>query len=319
MRGRQRGGRGRGQYSGEDRSEDQGRRAFRREEGWGDEREWESMGGQGGSMGGYQGEGYRGRGGFQGGSRGEGYRGRQSQGYQGEGYGVPRGYQGPRGEERGYDEGRFEEGGHEGGYGERGYGRGDAGAAGRSAPSRAARASAAAAAATARATKGTRASRDPRVEGWSATGGEGSYRYGDGELYGSRERSGGMDRSRRGQFTGRGPKGYQRSDERIREDVSEALSRHGDVDASEISVEVRGGEVILTGTVESREAKREAERAIENEPGVKEVQNQLRVQPKQQQGRSQGRRNHLPAVDHRHADREAERSRTRGSSAGVNM
>jgi osmotically-inducible protein OsmY len=139
--------------------------------------------------------------------------------------------------------------------------------------------------------------------------GEESGRYGEsrssdqGSLgqgsYGQRGRRG-MEGAgqQRGPYSGRGPKGYQRSDERIREDVSEALSRHGHVDASEITVDVRGGEVTLTGTVDSREAKREAERAIENEPGVREVQNQLRVQERKS---------------------ESQRSRASSSSPGANV
>lgn len=81
-----------------------------------------------------------------------------------------------------------------------------------------------------------------------------------------------------GTHAGKGPKGYQRSDERIKEEVSEALSRHGDVDASEVEVAVKDGEVTLTGTVDSREAKRAAEQAAEDCDGVKDVHNQLRVQ-----------------------------------------
>ncbi len=59
-----------------------------------------------------------------------------------------------------------------------------------------------------------------------------------------------------GGFRGRGPKGYVRSDERIREEVCELLA-DADVDASEITVTVEDGEVTLLGTVDSRHAKRE--------------------------------------------------------------
>lgn len=52
-----------------------------------------------------------------------------------------------------------------------------------------------------------------------------------------------------GTFAGRGPKGYQRSDERIREDISDRLTEAPDVDASDITVAVSSREVILTGTV----------------------------------------------------------------------
>lgn len=76
---------------------------------------------------------------------------------------------------------------------------------------------------------------------------------------------------------GKGPAGYTRSDERIRENVCEALADDDRVDASNIEVTVKNGEVILTGTVEDRQSKRMAEECIENLSGVKDVQNQLRV------------------------------------------
>lgn len=76
---------------------------------------------------------------------------------------------------------------------------------------------------------------------------------------------------------GRGPKGYIRSDERIREDVNDRLSDDAFLDASEIEVSVSGGEVTLTGTVENRIDKRRAEDLAEDVSGVNNVQNQLRV------------------------------------------
>ena len=84
--------------------------------------------------------------------------------------------------------------------------------------------------------------------------------------------------SSRGRFTGRGPKGYRRSDERIRESVSEALARDGDLDASDIEVQVQEGEVTLEGTVPNRWSKRLAEDLTQDMPGVKELHNRLRVQ-----------------------------------------
>ena len=81
----------------------------------------------------------------------------------------------------------------------------------------------------------------------------------------------------RGRFTGRGPKGWQRSDDRILEDVNEELSRHGEIDASDIIVRVEKCNVTLEGEVETREQKRLAEDLIENCPGVKDVDNNLHV------------------------------------------
>ena len=81
----------------------------------------------------------------------------------------------------------------------------------------------------------------------------------------------------RGRFTGRGPKGYQRSDERIREDVSEELAFAGDIDATDIEVRVSNCVVMLDGEVGSREEKRLAEDIAEAAPGVRDVHNSLRV------------------------------------------
>jgi hypothetical protein len=85
----------------------------------------------------------------------------------------------------------------------------------------------------------------------------------------------------KGAFSGKGPKNYVRSDERIREDVCEQLTHHPQVDASDIEVTVREGEVTLTGTVDTRMAKRAAEEAGDHVRGVKDVHNQLRVRPQE--------------------------------------
>lgn len=80
-----------------------------------------------------------------------------------------------------------------------------------------------------------------------------------------------------GPFTGRGPRGYQRSDERIREDICDRLTRHGRLDATDITVTVRSGEVTLEGIVDTREAKRMAEDVAETVDGVRDVNNHLKT------------------------------------------
>jgi osmotically-inducible protein OsmY len=81
-----------------------------------------------------------------------------------------------------------------------------------------------------------------------------------------------------GGHAGRGPKGYRRSDDRIREDVSDRLMADDQLDASEIEVQVRDAEVTLSGTVEDRWAKRRAEDVAEQVMGVRDVMNKLRVE-----------------------------------------
>ena len=76
---------------------------------------------------------------------------------------------------------------------------------------------------------------------------------------------------------GRGPKGYRRTDEMIKEDVSEALYRSSEVDASYIEVSVKDGIVTLKGFASDRYQKRMAETTIENLFGVEDVYNELRV------------------------------------------
>lgn len=93
---------------------------------------------------------------------------------------------------------------------------------------------------------------------------------GEGE---DRESGRGMGQS----FRGKGPKGYQRSDERLKEVVCERLSDDHRVDASEISVEVKNGEVTIEGQVSDRSTKYRVEDLIE-QCGVKEIHNRLRVQ-----------------------------------------
>lgn len=84
---------------------------------------------------------------------------------------------------------------------------------------------------------------------------------------------------RPGRYSGVGPKGYKRSDERVKDEVCDILERHGAIDASDVEVTVLDGVVTLTGTVPDRPMKRMAESALDNIPGVKDVNNQLRVSP----------------------------------------
>ena len=83
-----------------------------------------------------------------------------------------------------------------------------------------------------------------------------------------------------GPYKGKGPRSYKRRDDRILEDINDRLCDDPYLDASDIEVGVKDGEAILTGTVESREAKRMAADIAENVTGVKNVENRLRVKVK---------------------------------------
>jgi osmotically-inducible protein OsmY len=112
-----------------------------------------------------------------------------------------------------------------------------------------------------------------------------SYReYEDRQPIGGDERWSGrggerLDHRERGASShhGKGPKSFTMSDERLRERVCEALTDDHDVDASDIDVTVKDGEVTLTGIVEDRRAKRLAEDCADSVRGVRDVQNQLRI------------------------------------------
>jgi hypothetical protein len=73
-----------------------------------------------------------------------------------------------------------------------------------------------------------------------------------------------------------GPKGWQRSDERIHDDVCERLSRSG-LDASDVSVEVRDGRVTLAGTVSDRPMKHAIESLVDGCHGVRDIDNRIKV------------------------------------------
>lgn len=97
------------------------------------------------------------------------------------------------------------------------------------------------------------------------------------EKVGDRVASWFSDDDRRGEHHGRGPKGYKRSDDRIREDISDRLADDSWLDASDVEVIVSDAEATLVGTVSDRDAKRRAESLAERISGVKHVQNNLRV------------------------------------------
>ena len=72
---------------------------------------------------------------------------------------------------------------------------------------------------------------------------------------------------------GKGPKGYDRPDARIYEDVCEALLNDPSIDARNIEVEVHGGKVTLRGAVEDRKIKKDVEECIEHIFGIQDVFN----------------------------------------------
>jgi len=107
------------------------------------------------------------------------------------------------------------------------------------------------------------------MEPFAAYGG-----FAEGEDFAQRSRR--LPGVARGPYFGRSPKGYTRSDQRIREDICDQLM-FGHVDPSEVSVVVSGGEVTLEGRVDNRRAKYLVEEIAASVPGVHDVDNRLRV------------------------------------------
>lgn len=78
-----------------------------------------------------------------------------------------------------------------------------------------------------------------------------------------------------------GPKGWQRRDDRIHDDVCAHLTDDGYVDASDLEVIVHHGEVTLSGTVTDRAQRDRAIRIAESVRGVIDSVNRIRVRPRE--------------------------------------
>lgn len=109
--------------------------------------------------------------------------------------------------------------------------------------------------------------------GYSAQGGMGGY----GEM---------GDTARHRSLSGRGPKGYTRSDDRLKEDICERLTDDPRIDASDVSIEVRDGKVTLTGQVDQRATKHDIEDLVDRCSGVKDIDNRLTVSSASRSGQS---------------------------------
>lgn len=107
---------------------------------------------------------------------------------------------------------------------------------------------------------------------WDRASDEVSSWFGDDDA----ERRRRMDKMK-GPHSGKGPKGYTRTDEKLKDDINERLYHDSHIDASDIDVTVLNGEATLTGTVENKMAKRRIEDVVESIPGIRDVENRLKV------------------------------------------
>jgi hypothetical protein len=88
---------------------------------------------------------------------------------------------------------------------------------------------------------------------------------------------------------GRPPKNYKRSDELIRDEICKRLALTPEIDATDIEVIVKDGEVTLRGFVDDRFAKRLVEDITECTFGVRDVLNEVRVGSQELIGATKGK------------------------------
>lgn len=74
-----------------------------------------------------------------------------------------------------------------------------------------------------------------------------------------------------------GPKGYQRSDERIRQEICDELMQTDHIDSSEVTVQVADAKVTLDGTVPERWMKHAIEDLAAACSGVQDVDDRIRI------------------------------------------
>lgn len=120
---------------------------------------------------------------------------------------------------------------------------------------------------------------DDRLGSGGYFGGRGSYGANFGERQGGNYAGvpgyGQGMRPGQASYSGRGPRGYKRSDDRLKEDISERLTDDPLIDASDINVEVNNGVVMLSGQVDDRWVKHHVEDLVDRCSGVQEIENRL--------------------------------------------
>jgi hypothetical protein len=78
-------------------------------------------------------------------------------------------------------------------------------------------------------------------------------------------------------YYGVGPKGYKRSDSKLKEEAYLLLSQDPIIDSTNIHIDVLNNVIYLKGIVDSRRDKKRAEVLVEDIFGLEDVQNQLKI------------------------------------------
>lgn len=78
-------------------------------------------------------------------------------------------------------------------------------------------------------------------------------------------------------YYGYGPKGYRRSDQKLKDEARLLLNQDPILDSSNINIEVFNNVIFLRGFVDSRKDKKRAEFLIEDIFGIEDIQNQLKI------------------------------------------
>lgn len=86
-----------------------------------------------------------------------------------------------------------------------------------------------------------------------------------------------VDTPSEGQYFGKGPKNYRRSDERTREILCERLTEDPRIDASDVDVRVQDGAITLSGSVPDRAMKHAAEDIAATCAPDEQIRNELKV------------------------------------------
>jgi hypothetical protein len=131
------------------------------------------------------------------------------------------------------------------------------------------------------------------TDDWSGSRGQGGYAtHGDDPPWAWDAMQSPTHDSRGGQSFGgwgqassrqRGPKGYVRSDERLKDEIHERILQ-SDVDASDVTIEVQDGHVTLQGTIADRLSKYQLEELVDHVIGVRDVDNRIRTRRDRPEG-----------------------------------